>query len=145
MPQVAFQLLRRFEAVDDSLLIRRYMPDRKFTSLLESRSLYFTPASKLSDKLEGNYTHLNGELSDRQLTAWKLDSQARAIAAAARALVPKHNQKAVVICCWTEGIGESPRMWSEYGGGSQAVALQTTVGRLRQALGDTFLIVPVST
>ena len=62
--------------------------------------------------------------------------------------MPKHrcpdNQRAIVITCWTASIDESPRMWSEYGRGPDAVALETTVGRLRRALGSAFLIVPVT-
>jgi len=144
MPQVGFDLLRRFETLDDALVLRRYMADWKFTDLLASSSLYFAPASHFADKLEGHYTHLDDELSDRQLARWGFDSRARDMAADARALVARDNQKAVVICCWTAGRDESPRMWSEYGAGSEAVALETTVGHLRRALGAGFLIVPVT-
>jgi len=144
LPQVGFKLLRSFETADDSLLLCRYMTDWKFVDLISSRSLYFTPASEFSDKLEGHYTHLDSELAERQLARWGLDSQARARASDARTLIARHNQKAVVICCWTAVRGEDLRMWSEYGKGSNAVAFETTVGRLRRALGSDFLIAPVT-
>ena len=36
-------------------------------------------------------------------------------------------------------------MWCEYGGGgAEAVALETTVARLRQSLGGSFLLIPVT-
>lgn len=144
MPQAGFHLLRPSETSDDGLVLRRYMADWKFTDLLASSSLYFAPASKFSDKLEGHYTHLDNELSDRQLARWGFDSRARDIAADARAIIAKDNQQAVVICCWTAGNDESPRMWSEYGEAAETVALETTVGRLRRALGTGFLLIPVT-
>lgn len=144
MPQLGFHLLRPSETRDDGLVLRRYMADWKFTKLLDSSSLYISPASKFQDKLEGHYTHLDNELSDRQLARWGIDSRAREMAADARAIVAKHNQKAVVICCWTAGTDESLRMWSEYGEAAEAVALETTVGRLRHALGTDFLLIVVT-
>lgn len=144
MPQVGFELLRRFEATDSGLLLRRYINHSKFVRLVESGALHFAPASTFADALEGHYTHLDNELSDAQLAGWGLDSHARAIASTARAGIAKSNQKAVVICCWASGIEEDPRMWSEYGQEQEAVALETTVGDLRRALGTDFLIVPVS-
>ncbi len=143
MPEVGFHLLRRFETTDDALVLRRYVADWKFADLIDSSALYFAPASKFSDKLEGHYTHRDNDHSDRQLAQWGLDTRARGIAADARARTASHNQKTVVICCWTGGVNESPRHWSEYGSGPEAVALETTVGRLRRALGSAFLIVPV--
>lgn len=144
MPQVGFHLLRRFETTDDALVLRRYVADWKFADLLASNALYFAPASKFLDKLEGHYTHLDNDLSDRQLRQRGLDARGRDIATDARTRIASNNQKAVVICCWTAGSDKSPRHWSEYGGGPEAVALETTVGHLRRALGPAFLIVRVT-
>ena len=144
MPQVGFHLLRRFETHDDALVLRRYVPHSRFVSLIETSALYFAPASAFSNKKEGHYTNLDDDASDRQLARWGLDARARAIAADARSTVARDNQRAIVITCWTASIDESPRMWSEYGRGPDAVALETTVGRLRRALGSAFLIVPVT-
>lgn len=144
MPQVGFHLLRRFETADDALVLRRYVADWKFADLVESAGLYFAPASKFSDDLEGHYTHHDNGRSDQQLAQWGLDARERVIAADARARVAIHNRKAVVVCCWAAGVAESRRHWAEYGSGPEAVALQTTVGRLRRALGPEFLIVPVT-
>jgi len=97
MPQVGFDLLRRFEAADDALVLRRYVPDWKFADLVSSKALFVAPASKFSDKLEGHYTHLDNERSDRQLVQWGFDSRARDIAEDARTRIESHNQKAVLI------------------------------------------------
>jgi hypothetical protein len=143
MSQIGFDYLRQFEVTDSSLVVRRYMTHWKFSQTVKTRTLYFAPASQFSDELEGHHTKLDNDLSDTQLTQWGLDSRARTIASESRAIVAAHNQKAVVISCWTAGINETFRMWSEYGQGAEAVAIETTVGDLRGALGSDFLIVPV--
>jgi hypothetical protein len=145
MPQIGFDYLRQFEVTDSTLVLRRYMSHWKFSQTVESRTLYFAAAAKssFSDELEGYHTKLDDDLSDAQLVRWGLDSRARAVASDSRAIVAAHNQKAVVISCWTAGINESLRMWSGYGQGPEAVAIETTVGELRRALGSDFLIVSV--
>lgn len=143
MSQTGFHVLRSFETTNGDLVLRRYMEKWKFLNLLTSKSLYFAPASQFLDNLEGHYTHLDETLSDQQARQWHFSRQEMEMARNARASGVAHNQKAVVICCWTQGIEENPNMWSEYGGSSEAVALETTVARLRQSLGDSFLIVPV--
>lgn len=144
MPQCGFESLRCFEVSDDALVLRRYMADWKFANLIETKSLYLAPASQFQDQFEGHYTHFDNEQSIRKLTRLGFDSRAQDIAADARNSVAKNNQKAVVISCWARGCEESPRMWQEYGGAPEAVALETTVGHLRRAFGTSFLIVPVT-
>ena len=144
MPQVGYEFLREFETLNEKLVLRRYMTDWKFNHLLSSNSLYFAPASKFSDKLEGHYTDLDNELSNQQLAQWGLDYRERNRAADARKRTANDNQRAVVICCWTAGNNESVRMWSEYAGTADGVAVETTVGCLRRALGSDFLIIPVT-
>ena len=143
MPQIGFDYLRQFEVTDSSLVLRRYMSHWKFSQTVESGTLYFAAASSFSDEVEGHHTKLDNDLSDGKLALWGLDSKARAVASESRAIVAAHNQKAVIISCWTGGIHESLRMWSEYAQGAEAVAIETTVGDLRRALGSDFLIVSV--
>jgi hypothetical protein len=143
MPQIGFDYLRQFEVTDSSLVLRRYMSHWKFSQTVESRALYFAAASSFSDELEGHHTKLDNDLSDAQLAQWGLDSKARVVASESRAIVAAHNQKAVVISCWTGGNNESHRMWSEYGQGAEAVAIETNVVDLRRALESDFLIVSV--
>jgi hypothetical protein len=143
MAQIGFETLRCFEATDDTLVLRRYLSHWKFGKLVDSQSLYFALASSFLDDLEGHYTEFDYRGWDEQLVQWRLDYRARAMASDAKALVTQHNQKAVVISCWTAGADEDSRMWTAYAEGPRAVAVETTVGRLRHAVGPTFLIVPV--
>jgi hypothetical protein len=143
MGQVGFEILRRFEVADNTLVLRRYLNQWKFTQLVESKCLYFAPASLFADELEGHYTNLDYRVWDEHLLKLSFDNRARAMASDAKALVAQHNRKAVVISCWTAGIEEDRRMWTDYGQNPEAVAVETIVGRLRYALGPEFLIIPV--
>ena len=143
MSEIDCGLLSAFVEHDDTVLVRRYMKFAKFKDLLESQSLFFAPASYFEDQKEGHYTDLDYEAWDHQLRTWGLTDREREIASQAKASVAKHNQQAVVISCLTAGPEEDPRMWHEYGGGAEAVAVETTVGRLRTVLGPDFLITRV--
>lgn len=49
-----------------------------------------------------------------------------------------------MISCWNLGLNENKRMWNNYGKDKNAVAIETTLGALKEALGPSFLFVPVS-
>lgn len=143
MAQVGWNLLREFECNDDTLTLRRFMGFPKFQHLVNSTSLYLTPASKFEDKLEGHYTFRDYGEWDKQLKSWGLGSNEREIAKQAKATIASQNQGAVVISCWTMAPSSHPRMWDEYAGSPEAVVVETTVGLLRKTLGSGFLIIPV--
>jgi hypothetical protein len=143
MTYVGWHLLREFETGDDALPLRRFMDFSKFQHLMNTRTLYLAPASAFNDKLEGHYTSRDYEAWDKQLADWGFDSKGREMASNAKATVARHNQAAVVISCWTMANTDDARMWEEYTGSPEAVVVETTVGRLRAALGAGFLIVPV--
>lgn len=136
-------LLQRFERCDDGVVLRRYMDQGKFVDLLQSGSLYFSPASQFVDKREGHPTDADESAADKELASWGLDESARRMAAIARKRVAAHNQDAVVISCWTREAALTQRHWVEYGRGSDAVAIETTVGALRRELGEKFVIAPI--
>lgn len=129
---------------NDMLSLRRYFNHDKFVKLLTSKALYFSPASDFSDGREGHYTNADYQAWDNELARWGFDEKGREIAASAKAGIARHNRQTVVISCWTEGVAEDIQMWREYGHGGDAVAIETTVGRLRGALGPEFLLVPVT-
>jgi hypothetical protein len=129
---------------DDTLSLRRYFSHDKFVELLKSRTLYFAPASRFSDEREGHYTNADYQAWDNDLARWGFDEKGREIAASAKTGMARHSRQTVVISCWTKGVVEDIQMWREYGHGGDAVAIETTVGRLRDALGPEFLLVPVT-
>lgn len=144
MSPIGFHLLSQFEEKNPSTLIRRYLDISKFNKLVETNSLFFSPASTFDDQLEGHYTTSDYKTWDTELKRWGFSDHERTIAKIAKATVARENQQAVVITCWTSGEAENIRMWKEYGKIDEAVAIETTVGQLRQQLGNDFLIVRVS-
>jgi len=135
--------MEEFAALDDELLVRRFMDEFKFKRLLTKQSLYLAPASAFEDKLEGHYSSRDHEEWDTQLAGWGFDAEGREMASQAKAAIARHNQGAVVISCWTTAPADEPRMWSGYGKSTQSVMVETTVGRLRTSLGNGYLIAPV--
>jgi hypothetical protein len=139
-----FEILRSAEVADTSLVLRRYVDHCKFESLLQTQSLYFSPASHFSDEVEGYYTHRDYEHWERELVRSGFDELALSHARQAKVSLARWNRRAVLVSCWTNGRFEDARMWREYAQGSEAVAIETTVGHLRRILGPYFLIVPVT-
>jgi hypothetical protein len=142
MNDIEFGLLRTYEEHDDSLILRRYLNLEKFNDFIVSRTLYFAPTSafKDKDKLEGHYTKFDYRSWNKQLSHWGLCKKDRNGAARAKMEVAQHNQKAVVISCWTKGAAEGRRMWKRY---KADVAIETNVRDLRASIGPAFLIIPV--
>lgn len=144
MAITGIHLLNSHDIPEASVIVRRYLTPEKFSKFLESRSLYFSPASSFDDKREGHYTHKDMKTWDEQLKDWGFSAHERALAEEAKAKIARHNQKAVVISCWTSGEDEDIRMWREYGNSNEAVAIETTVGKLSSVLGPDFLIIRVA-
>src|SRR5258705_13542463 len=64
--------LRRYETKDVSLIIRRFLSAEKFRDLTRTYELFFCPASKFIDQLEGRNTKASHATADRQLASWGL-------------------------------------------------------------------------
>jgi hypothetical protein len=139
----SFDALRGFGLSARDAILRRFMSWPKFQSLIETQTLYFSPASEFEDKTEGHYT--NQDEREREAFLRKLGFSARELTMAAEvnAAVQKLNQGPTVVSCWTEETPENPRMWTDYGRSGEAVMIETTVGRLIDCLGSDFLIVRV--
>lgn len=141
--QKGWQVLKELETKDNRLFLRRFMNFSKFQHLINTQTLYFSPASEFDDNLEGHYTSKDHEEWDGQLANLGLDSKTRKMAMEAKSAVAYHNQTTVVISCWTTAPVWNARMWKEYAGGIEAVVIETTVKHLRNTLGNEFLIVPI--
>ncbi len=124
-------------------MIRRFLSAEKFRDLIRTCELFFCPASKFIDQLEGRNTKTSHATADRQLASWGLDLKARERAAHAREYAESWNRGATLVMCWTMENISCKRMWDEYGGSADSVAIETTVGLMRTSLGDDFLIARV--
>lgn len=125
------------------MVLRRFMSLKRFRQIIESSSLYFPPASKFEDDFEGNPTNRDHVQRESQLKSYGIGEPELAMAKKANQMTANWNRRAIVISCWTRNSVNHTRMWDEYAGGDCAVAIETTVGRLQNCLGDGFLIIPV--
>ncbi len=126
----------------DDIVIWRFMDLAKFVSFLKDKALFLTRADKFEDQFEGavcaeedadRYNEalteyyaemLNGKAVPKEL----LDNERNA-----NQLLRMNSY----INCWYEGKYESMAMWKLYASGKEAkgVAVKTTVGQLKKAIG----------
>ena len=119
-----------FETPPDELSLWRYMDVGRFLALLFNKALYFSRKRDLDDPREGVVPPLGVQRAVRELA--RSEENIRFVegsihetgeAVAARA----------VINSWHANDRESVAMWRLYTSGAEGVAIQTTVGRLKEA------------
>jgi hypothetical protein len=117
----------------DNTVLWRYLDLAKFMDMLERRVLWFARADKFEDPLEGTYTdaeldHLRSlpSIPTPSGTARIGDSYLRGT---------KMMRSTNFISCWRAGADESMAMWDLYRKGSGVIAIKSTIGRLKEAVG----------
>ncbi len=115
--------LDKLFAPDPSVIIWKYMDLPKFLSLLQFKVLHFTKANKFKDVFEG-------KIPEIFLNAFPADIK--------QSHLKMHNtfdqyKNETFINCWSALDGESYALWQIYGN-NYGVAIQTTVGKLLNAL-----------
>lgn len=108
--------------------IWRYMSLAKFVSLLETRSLYFARADCVTDPFEGSFKHVSADaasVSTERVRA-HLHEQYRNDM--------RFLRKRTFLNCWHRNRGESAAMWGLYAPSGEGIVVESTYGRLRQAL-----------
>lgn len=116
----------------DDKKIWRYLNFTKFGAMLQRRSLYFRRADRFSDRWEGVIPSwlLNWVNEHVTLPDW-----------AQGATFAEHFRNVEIgrqyLNCWHLSDTESAAMWSIYGKNEEAVAIQSTVGRFKQALSQS--------
>ena len=131
-----------YEIPKDDSVIWRFLDLAKFISLLKERTFFMTRADKFEDQFEGAVCALadsdkyDAALSDyySELLEGKpvgeqlIENEHHAIQ-----LIRKNS----FLNCWFEGSYESIAMWRLYASGkeSKGVAVKSTVGRLKKAIG----------
>jgi hypothetical protein len=127
--------LRNLQREDLNRTVWRYMPFSKFISLLTYQAIWFSKLNILQDTFEGmipveskramrtehqefkSWPILNTPEFHRQIDAWADDNE-------------NDGRELYVVSCWFLGEHTSERMWGEYGGTTEAVAIKSTIGRL---------------
>lgn len=125
--------LRSLTQQDLDRTVWRYMPFTKFVSLLTYQAIWFSKLNILQDQYEGQIpSHAKRLMTEegarwketftspehhRQIDEWPTTNEA-------------NGRELLVVTCWFADEVESSRMWKEYGGSTEAVAVKSTIGRV---------------
>ena len=120
--------LLNLPGLDDDTKLWRYMSFGKFISLLKSRSLYFSRFDLLGDSHEGS-------IPNAMLNEILRDPIGHGTPENHRQYLDGIRYRAHV-CCWHIAECESHAMWRIYSHGDCAVAIQTTLGKLKQSISS---------
>lgn len=129
--------LRDLTQEDMSLTVWRYMPFSKFISLLVYQAIWFSKLNILQDEFEGmvplatkqmmqaHHQELKKPFPPEQ--NWQFDEMA--------SRNEQDSRELCIVNCWFLGENESERMWREYGGEKESVAIKSTVTQLIDNIG----------
>jgi hypothetical protein len=124
-------------APDESAALWRYMDFTKFVALLETQALFFPRVARLHDPFEGSFptgqTVLERALAMLPEGAVPLGATFQLSPETERAWVTLRHW--ALVSCWYCSEHESAAMWQLYAPTGAAVAIRSTVGRLREAIG----------
>lgn len=131
-----------YEIPEDNSVVWRFLDLAKFISMLKERALFMTRADKFEDQFEGAVCSLeNSDKYDEALMDYYSDCLG-GIPVSEQLIRNEHYsiqmiRKNSFLNCWFEGSYESIAMWKLYASGKDAkgVAIKTTVGRLKEAIG----------
>jgi len=128
-----------FPVEDENSTIWRYMDFTKFVSLLDKKSLFLCRADKLEDAFEGSLPLGNVESLKTEIYKEKSINGKWGVAKAEQYINDlsegsKLLKKITYISSWYMNEHESAAMWKLYARTNEAVAIKSTVKRLRKSL-----------
>lgn len=129
--------LRNLTPEDLHRTVWRYMPFSKFISLLTYQALWFSKLSILQDRYEGLIPPLVKARMQEEYKQWKAKFDSSEFHPQIDAWPTKNEndgRELSVVTCWFLGETETQRMWEEYGGSNEAVAVKSTIGRLAKCI-----------
>jgi len=113
----------------------RYMTLEKFIDLIMSNELFFTNASKLTDKYEGTIPGKTIEAYRKQLALQNLSEDEMQLQLDLLKHTADSFRELTLVNCWTMNSFESYALWKIYLGGSKGgVAIRTTASRIKEAI-----------
>jgi len=124
-----------FDDPDDEAVIWKHLPFDKFLSLLQTNSLYFCRADRFEDPYEGTISKRTLDELKRFSEELEFDNRHEIHQQLLRLLAD--SRKMTLVNCWHINGFESDAMWKLYSNIRNSVAVQTTVGRLKQSLEDS--------
>lgn len=123
---------------DDNLVIWRYMDFTKFVALLETASLFFPRVSILDDPFEGSFPASQTPFRRviEMLPPGAVPPGAAIHFSQGLDGVWGFMRQWAMVSCWHASPHESAAMWRLYASTHAAVAIRSTVARLRASLGS---------
>ena len=118
----------------DDAKIWRYLDFTQLTSILERNSLWFNRADMFDDPLEGSYSRANVDTRKQryqksEIPEGQVDNIVNTISESAR-----RHKHSTYLNCWHLNERESMAMWELYSVEGQGIAIQSRVGKLKEAL-----------
>ncbi len=135
------------DTLEESLTLWRYMDLAKLVSLLEKSAIWLARADTFRDQHEGRFPY---EMQDWIERAFKKfpDSDPSPVKNAND--FQDYLIKNTFVSCWHKNLDENMVMWELYGRDTNAVAVQTTVGSIKESInpsalsGHSLLLKPVT-
>lgn len=129
--------LRDLSDKDMNLTVWRYMPLSKFISLLAYQALWFSKLNILQDECEGKMPpvtkkHME-DLYKEMKRNFPPDTHHQFDEMASRN--EEDSRELLVVNCWFLNENESEKMWNEYGGDNESIAIKSTVKQLFDNIG----------
>jgi len=120
-----------FDEIPDSTTIWKYLDFDKFLNLLVTESLYFCRADKFEDPYEGTITKETMHTLRNTLDGFGFNNVEEMFQETMKLL--DSSRKMTLVNCWHINQFESDGMWKLYSKVKNAIAVQTTVGKLKRA------------
>jgi len=122
----------------EDMTIWRYLDFTKFVALLDSKALFFARVSTLDDPFEGSFPPAQS-VKERLMGAFPLGSLPDNVSIEVESGVEdiwRIMRYWAMVNCWHASTHESAAMWRLYAPTTAAVAIRSTVRRLRSAIGS---------
>lgn len=123
-------------ALGESIVLCRYLDAAKFLDLLHNQTLFFARGDQFEDKFEGAFTRSIKHAIEQSYKVNKIDFTYDEF--------KKKLRERVFINCWHASQDDSMPMWSLYGRSSSAVAITTTVAKLRDTIEQSKILYEIS-
>lgn len=114
------------KGLTEDTVLWRYLDAAKFLDLLHNRTLFFCRGDQFADKYEGAFTESIKHAIEEAFRKNQINSSVAEFKSQLR--------QRVFVNCWHASSDDSMAMWGLYGKSSAAVAITTTVGRLRDSI-----------
>ena len=121
----------------ENQILWRYMDLAKFVSMVDSKSLWLARVDTLRDKHEGRFPDEMKKTIEKAYDDFDDDEQSSVKNADD---FQDYLRKNTFVSCWHKNLVENMVMWEIYGRDYNAIAIQTTAGKMKNNLDDSNLI-----